>query len=99
MNLNLGLDAAALERRRKFVTASDASGLRALDAVAEAAVLRLSCIEWTAAIGKDGYGRKWHPGKKQMTTAHRFVWEAVHGPLPGSVDVDHRCRNRKCVNL
>lgn len=29
---------------------------------------------------------------------HRFVWEQVNGPIPDGHEIDHRCRNRACVN-
>lgn len=35
----------------------------------------------------------WRP-----TTAHRAVWEALVGPVPEGLVLDHLCRNRWCVN-
>lgn len=33
-----------------------------------------------------------------MRVAHRVVWEILVGPIPEGLDLDHLCRNRKCVN-
>ena len=30
--------------------------------------------------------------------AHRMVYEALVGPIPKGLDLDHLCRNRACVN-
>lgn len=62
-------------------------------------VLNLStddCVEWPGAM-REGYGVK----KMGNTTinAHRWVYEQVTGKkIPPGMAVDHRCRNRKCVN-
>jgi hypothetical protein len=64
-----------------------------------------ACIVWTGHIGpKNGYGYfdALVPGKKRRTklmSAHRFIYERVHGKLPRGVDVMHSCDNRPCVTL
>lgn len=30
--------------------------------------------------------------------AHRFAYELFVGPIPSGYDIDHVCRNRRCVN-
>lgn len=30
--------------------------------------------------------------------AHRFAYEAMVGPIPEGLVIDHLCRNRRCVN-
>lgn len=52
------------------------------------------CWLWTAAISSStGYG------SFRATTAHRWIWIDLHGPLPHSaIHVDHLCRVRACVN-
>lgn len=30
--------------------------------------------------------------------AHRVVYEALRGPIPDGLVIDHLCRNRACVN-
>ena len=43
-----------------------------------------------------GYGQFWWGGQKQM--AHRYSWMRAHGPIPPGTQVDHLCRNTRCVN-
>lgn len=54
------------------------------------------CWEWTGAIGKWGYGN-FHDGKKYCR-AHRYSYEHYISSIPIGLDLDHLCRNRKCVN-
>lgn len=53
------------------------------------------CWLWTGAIG-NGYGR-FTIGRKEVR-AHRWAYEALVGPVPPSLDIDHLCRVRACVN-
>lgn len=59
------------------------------------------CLLWKGQKTKAGYGVvcvKRH-GKWTTTTAHRFMWEQTFGKeLPRSLDLDHSCRRRHCVN-
>ncbi len=50
------------------------------------------CWEWRGRLDKDGYGRL----DRQL--AHRAVYEAEKGPIPEGLTLEHRCRNRVCVN-
>ena len=43
-----------------------------------------------------GYGQLYHGGRKQM--AHRFAYELLVGPIPTGLQLDHLCRNKRCVN-
>ncbi|WEK50359.1 MAG: HNH endonuclease signature motif containing protein [Candidatus Kaistia colombiensis] len=54
------------------------------------------CWNWTKHIKPDGYGRLSIDGR--MPTAHRASYEDAHGKVPPGLDVDHLCRNRRCVN-
>lgn len=60
------------------------------------------CWNWTGAIlkrqanGNGGYGTFWWNGHK--STAHRFSWLAFRGSIPDDCEIDHLCRNRRCVN-
>ena len=54
------------------------------------------CWEWRAAVGRDGYGRVGFAGK--IWLAHRLAYELFVGPIPVGLDLDHLCRNRRCVN-
>jgi len=56
-----------------------------------------SCWEWTGGVDPTGYGRFWFDGK--MLYAHRWAYESLGGQtIPDGYDVDHLCRNRRCVN-
>lgn len=54
------------------------------------------CWPWMGALHKDGYGifnvsaRTW--------LAHRWAYEQFVGPVPDGLELDHLCRNRRCVN-
>lgn len=54
------------------------------------------CHIWTRATNAKGYGRFWHNGRAEL--AYRWAYAAAHGPIPDGLEVDHRCRNRACVN-
>ena len=54
-----------------------------------------ACWEWVG-YGSDGYGHAWYEGKKW--TAHRLMWTVLVGEIPEGLQVDHLCRNRRCVN-
>lgn len=52
------------------------------------------CWEWQGAINNTGYGAFSSEGS---TGAHRFAYEFFVGPIPEGLQIDHLCRNRKCV--
>lgn len=35
---------------------------------------------------------------KKYIVAHRMVYTFIKGPIPEGMQIDHLCRNRKCVN-
>ncbi len=57
------------------------------------------CWEWTGSIersARGGYGMfRWN-GCTGL--AHRFAYETFKGSIPKGLEIDHLCRNRKCVN-
>ena len=53
------------------------------------------CWEWSAALDRNGYGAFRFEGR--MRLAHRISWFLHHGSFP-ELQLDHLCRNRKCVN-
>ena len=55
------------------------------------------CWEWTGAIKGNGYGNVWSASTGRVMPAHRFVYELERGPIPEGLDLDHLCRNRRCV--
>jgi hypothetical protein len=55
------------------------------------------CWEWTGYVTKGtGYGQFSMNGGP--VTAHRWSYEHFVGPVPPKWNIDHLCRNRKCVN-
>lgn len=54
------------------------------------------CMEWTGSTLHTGYGQVGFRGKLQV--AHRAFWVFMGNPDPEGFDLDHLCRNRKCIN-
>jgi len=58
------------------------------------------CWVWRRHISPNGYGII---GVKigdgwQNKQAHRVSYESFIGPIPSGLDLDHLCRDRRCVN-
>lgn len=58
---------------------------------------RDSCWTWTAHLDRKGYGR-FQERSYVSARAHRFSYEALVGPIPGDLTIDHLCSNKACVN-
>lgn len=55
------------------------------------------CWQWLGRVSETtGYGKKQYMGKTAL--AHRWVWEMLFGPIPLGMVINHKCRNRACVN-
>lgn len=54
------------------------------------------CWHWTGYINHLGYGTV--RVNRRGTSAHRAAWEMLRGPIAKGLDVDHLCRNPRCVN-
>ena len=54
------------------------------------------CWPWLASRNEGGYGQ--FRGALGGGMAHRFAYEAIVGPIPEGLTLDHLCRNRACVN-
>ena len=54
------------------------------------------CWPWMKCIANQGYGSFWN-GKRVMG-AHRFSYELHVGKIPNGLEIDHLCRNPRCVN-
>lgn len=63
------------------------------------------CILWSGHATPEGYGRAYSrmsdpAGRKFGYGAHRLVWERANGQrIPDGFEIDHLCRNPRCVNL
>lgn len=56
-------------------------------------VTETGCWQFTGYVNPQGYGQV---GRNIRT--HRLMYEAVRGPIPDGLQLDHLCRNRACCN-
>ncbi|OZE04360.1 hypothetical protein CH249_25850 [Rhodococcus sp. 05-2255-3B1] len=57
------------------------------------------CIEWIGRIDRYGYGQFGRGGRNGPNMgAHRWAYEHFVGPIQTGLQIDHLCRNRRCVN-
>ena len=57
------------------------------------------CWEWTGYVTPQGYGTLFGgPSVARPLLAHRVSYELARGPIPSGRELDHLCRNRRCVN-
>ena len=54
------------------------------------------CIEWTGRLDIGGYGTL--SVNSRAIKAHRVSYMLYKGQIPEGLQIDHLCRNRKCVN-
>lgn len=54
------------------------------------------CWIWNGSRTTKGYGTFW--AERATWYAHRFAYEALIGPIPDGLVIDHLCRNPACVN-
>ena len=55
------------------------------------------CWNWSGRVGRKGYGQ-FGNGRSRSTLVHKIAYEAIRGPVPDGLELDHLCRNRRCVN-
>lgn len=54
------------------------------------------CWEWRAYRNRRGYGEfRLRPGHTIL--AHRYAFQLAKGPIPEGLELDHRCKNPRCV--
>lgn len=58
------------------------------------------CWLWTGPLRPTGYATFYPGGGRHVAKiyVHRFAYEAVRGPIPDGLEVDHLCAVRHCVN-
>lgn len=56
-----------------------------------------TCWLWTGGTRTGGYG-KFHPMRSQSWMAHRWSYTYHVGEIPDTLQLDHLCRVRNCVN-
>jgi hypothetical protein len=54
------------------------------------------CWNWKGPVEKGGYGKCGLRGGS--TLAHRAFYAILIGKIPDGLELDHLCKNRKCVN-
>lgn len=60
----------------------------------------VDCMDWPRGVAaKTGYGRCYNPADGKTWYAHRLAWVQQVGPIPEGMQLDHKCKNRKCVNV
>lgn len=61
------------------------------------------CLVWKGAVNRDGYGRirlsTWYDGSGLMALTHRVAWEHANGSVPNTLELDHLCKVRACVEV
>lgn len=78
------LHAADIERRKRLLMAGVRQG--GPD----------ECWEWQRSLTGEGYGHINWEGWSQL--AHRAAFELFMFPIPPDKQIDHKCRNRLCMN-
>lgn len=56
------------------------------------------CWLWMRCKDANGYGRTNPTRQSKFRLAHRLIYEALVGPIPRGLTIDHLCRVRSCVN-
>lgn len=54
------------------------------------------CWEWRGGVTDGGYGRFSWAARPRL--AHRIAWTLLVGQIVQGFELDHLCRNRRCVN-
>jgi len=54
------------------------------------------CWEWTGGVNHRGYGIVKIGGKSYRV--HRLFYELTVGPIGEGYELDHTCRNHRCIN-
>jgi hypothetical protein len=55
------------------------------------------CWNWIGCLNAYGYGQ-FVPIAGDQRPAHRYSYELLVGPIGPGLQIDHLCRNRRCVN-
>lgn len=56
------------------------------------------CWNWVGSVKAIGYGSFGAGPRSVIVYAHRWSYEFFVGPIPTGLQIDHLCRNRRCVN-
>lgn len=94
MPLNIGVDTVGVKRISMVAPLSER--IEALSMPEP----NSGCWLWLGVIKNNGYGTLGVKvdGAWRTQHAHRISYELICGPIPPGVDLDHKCRNRACIN-
>lgn len=56
------------------------------------------CWLWRGATNIKGYGHVRDTKNGPLLSVHRVMYEAIHGPIPAGLEIDHLCFQRACCN-
>lgn len=56
------------------------------------------CWNWKLAVTPQGYAMGCPPRARGSKRVSRLAYQAFVGPIPEGLELDHLCRNRRCVN-
>ena len=54
------------------------------------------CWEWNGGTCRHGYA--YRTVNRKNLSVYRETYRQLNGDIPGGADIDHKCRNRLCVN-
>jgi hypothetical protein len=57
---------------------------------------KIDCLDWAGYISPEGYGS--FTAILEEVQAHRISYTLTFGPIPEGKEIDHLCRNRRCIN-
>lgn len=55
------------------------------------------CWEWHR-VDPNGYGTVFQPVRGEARLPHRWAYQFLRADIPDGLELDHLCRNRRCVN-
>lgn len=58
----------------------------------------LGCWNWKGALTRDGYARSTRGADGRQHNRYRIEFERAKGPIAAGMQLDHLCRNRRCIN-
>lgn len=67
------------------------------DLIARTKINENGCMEWQNGLTTKGYACVCYQAKTQ--TAHRLIWKMINGEIPLDKQINHKCDNRKCINI
>lgn len=56
------------------------------------------CHNWQKYVQTNGYGQICVGGRGNSKLVHRVAYEIAKGPIPPDYQIDHLCKNTRCVN-